>query len=119
MDIIRVNGTALPEPDGELKIKAEKVKTETETEAGTTQIIIVRNSKLTVSATFTLTGVWVERFRGYRDADYVTVSIYYPKSDVMSDYTMQFEMEESLIKDTRKAEHTNGIYSVSVTLTEF
>lgn len=118
MDIIRINGTALPEPDGELKIKAEKVKTETETEAGTTQIVVVRNRKLTVSAEFTLTGAWIERFRAFRDADYVTASLYYPDSDAMSDYTVQFEMDESLIKDTRKAAHTNGIYSASVTLTE-
>ncbi len=118
MDIIKINGTVIPEPDGELKIKDEKVKTETETEAGTTQIVIVRNSKLTVSASFTLTGAWIERFRSYRDADYVTVSLYYPDSDAMSDYNVQFEMDESLIKDTRKAKHTNGIYSASVTMTE-
>lgn len=119
MSLILINGKALPDPDGELKIKAEKVKTETETEAGTTQISVVRNSKLTISADFTLTGLWIERFRAYRDADYVTVSIFYPKSDVMSDYTVQFEMDESLLKDTRRAESTKGIYSASVTMTEF
>lgn len=118
MSLILINGKALPDPDGELKIKAEKVKTETETEAGTTQIIVVRNSKLTVSAEFTLTGTWIEQFRRYRDADYITASLFYPDSDEMTNYKMQFELDESLIKDTRKAKGTNGIYSASVTLTE-
>ena len=119
MSVIKINGSPIPKPDGELSIKAEKIKTENETEAGTTQVIIVREAKLTVSADFTLTGTWIERFRWYRDADYVTVSLFYPDSDVMTDYKMQFDMDESLLKDSRKAKSTNGIYSVSVTMTEF
>lgn len=119
MSNILINGSPIPEPNGELSIKAEKIKTENETEAGTIQVIVVRASKLSVSAEFTLTGTWVERFRRFRDADYVTVSLYYPLSDEMSDYRVQFDMDESLLKDSRKAKHTNGIYNVSVTMTEF
>ena len=119
MSVIKINGKNIPAPDGELSIKAEKIKTENETEAGTMQVIVVRSRKLTVSADFTLTGTWVEAFRKYRDADSVKVSLFYPESDKMTDYTMQFEMDESLIKDSRKALDTKGLYTVSVTMTEF
>lgn len=119
MDLILINGRALPEPDGELKIKADKIKTEAETEAGTTQVIVVRNSKLTVSAEFTVTGAWIEQFRAYRDADYVMASLFYPDANEMTTYKMQFDLDESLLKNSRKAKNTNGIYSASVTLTEF
>jgi len=116
--VLKINGVAVPDPDSDLSIKAEKIKTETETEAGTTQVSVVRSTKLTVSGSFTLTGLWIERFRAYRQADTVTVSLYYPSSEVMSNYTMQFDMDEALIKDSRKAEVTKGIYSVSVTMSE-
>ena len=46
---LKINGTTLPRPDGDLEFSRVKVKTEYETEAGTTQVSVRRESKLTIS----------------------------------------------------------------------
>ena len=60
---LKINGTTLPRPDGDLEFSSVKVKTEYETEAGTTQVSVRRESKLTISGDWTLTGKWVELSR--------------------------------------------------------
>ena len=70
---IKVNGTMLPRPDSDLDFKSEKLKTEYETEAGTTQVSVRRESKLSVSGTWTLTGAWAALFRTWAGMDTVTV----------------------------------------------
>ena len=50
VNLIKVNGVWLPEPDGDLNLVASKVKSENETEAGTTQVIVTRVTKLDMEA---------------------------------------------------------------------
>ena len=76
VNVIKINGEWLPEPDGDLQFKAEKVKKENQTEAGTTLVIVTRVEKLTITGSWKLSGAWMDRFRAFRQADTVTVECY-------------------------------------------
>lgn len=120
VNVIKVNGVWLPEPDGDLDYNAEKIKSENQTEAGTTMIIVVRETKLSISGAWKLSGVWMEQFRAFRQADTVTVEVYYPSSRVLTAYECQFEItkETHLTKARGQLAHRNGLYEVEVAITE-
>lgn len=119
VEIIKINDRWLPEPDGDLTVKVTKVKSENTTEAGTTQVIVTRVAKLTISGSWNLAAEWMERFRSYRDADTVSVSLYYPSTSTLSTYTCQFEITgETHNVKARQQGIGNGLYEVNVTMTE-
>jgi hypothetical protein len=120
INLIRVNDRWLPEPDGDLRVVATKVKSENETEAGTTQVIVTRVAKLTIEGSWKLTGEWMERFRSYRNADTVTVELYYPSASMLSAYTCQFDVtgETHNSRARQQLGGVNGLYEVEVTITE-
>jgi hypothetical protein len=120
VNVIKVNGVWLPEPDGDLDYNAEKIKSENQTEAGTTMIIVTRETKLSISGAWKLSGVWMEQFRAFRQADTVTVEVYYPSSRVLTAYEGQFEItkETHLTKARGQLAHRNGLYEVEVAITE-
>ncbi len=115
---IMIDGVALPQPDGDLDIRMEQVEDSHVTEAGGT-VIIRRSEKLYLSATFTLTGRWVSRFRSWQSEDTVTVRCFYPDPGTMSSYTCYLRMKEQYKHESRQAQGTNGLYTVSVTIREF
>ncbi len=116
---LKINGTALPRPDGDLEFKNEKMTTEYETEAGTTQVLVRRASRLSVSGTWTVTGKWVQQFRTWEEADTVTVSAYFPSRNVMSDHECQLSIEsEKHIRGARAQLDTDGLYEIGVTMEE-
>lgn len=120
VNIIRINGEWLPEPDGDLDYKGTKVKSENETEAGTTMVIVTRPTKLSISGSWKLSGAWMEKFRKYREADTVTVEVYYPSSRTLTAYECQFEIskETHLTKARDQLSYINGLYEVDVDITE-
>lgn len=116
---LKINGTVLPRPDEDLEFVSTKLKTEYETEAGTTQVSVRRESKLTISGTWTLTGKWAESFRTWAAMDSVTVSAYFPLKDSMDDHECQFTIEsEKHVRNAREQLRTNGLYQVSVKMEE-
>jgi len=120
-ELLKVNGEWLPASTGNLDYTPEKVKTEKETEAGTTLVIVTRPTRFAVSGKWQLTGVWMEKFRAFREADTVTVEAYYPKSDTLSSYVCQFEYDtETLIEKSKHQLDSSigGLYEVTVTMTE-
>lgn len=120
INVIKVNGTWLPEPDGDLDYEAQKIKNENTTEAGTTMVIVTRETKLSLSGSWKLSGVWMEQFRAFRRADTVTVEVYYPSSRTLTAYECQFEItrETHLTKARGQLAHRNGLYEVDVKITE-
>jgi hypothetical protein len=120
VNVIRINGEWLPEPDGDLDYKGTKVKSEKETEAGTTMVIVTRPTKLSISGSWKLSGAWMEQFRKYREADTVTVEVYYPSSKTLTAYECQFEIskETHLTKARDQLSYINGLYEVDVDITE-
>ena len=116
---IKVNGIYLPRPDENLQFTSEKIKKEYETEAGTTAVAVVRQSKLTIKGTWTLTGKWMTLFRQFADSDTVTVECYFPSNDEMSSHVCQFLIEgERHIKKSKEQLSVHGLYSVNVTMVE-
>ena len=114
-----INGITLPVPDGNLDFVSEKIKTEYETEAGTTQVSVRRESKLSISGAWTLTGTWAEVFRIWAGQDSVIVSCYYPLKDRMTDHECQFVISsEQHIRNARAQLSTDGLYQMSVKMEE-
>lgn len=116
---LKINGTTLPRPDNNLDFVSEKLKTEYETEAGTTQVSVRRESKLTISGTWTLTGAWAETFRAWAGMDSVTVSAFFPYKDAMTEHECQFIVSgEKHIRHARDRLRTGGLYQLSVVMEE-
>lgn len=116
---LKINGTTLPRPDGDLEFSSVKVKTEYETEAGTTQVSVRRESKLTISGAWTLTGNWMELFRTWASMDSVTVSAFYPSKNEMTEHECQFSIDsEKHVRNARAQLRTGGLYQLSVKMEE-
>jgi len=119
-NVLRINNVWLPEPDGNLSYKGTKIKSENETEAGTTMVIVTRTTKLSISGSWKLSGIWMDRFRRFREADTVTVEAFYPNSGSLTAYECQFEItnETHLTKARDQFTDSNGLYEVDVEITE-
>ena len=120
INLIKINGEWLPTPDDDPQITPEKVKTEKETEAGTTVVMVTRPTKLTISASWTLSGEWAKRFRAWREADTVTVEVYWPDPMNLKAYTCQFEItDDTEVRGARKQlVAAGGIYQIGVEMKE-
>lgn len=116
---LKINGTTVPRPDDDLNFKNEKMTTEYETEAGTTQVFVRRESKLTVTGNWTVTGRWMDQFRAWERADTVTVSVFFPSKSEMTDHECQLSIEsEKHVRKSREQLRTGGLYKISVTMEE-
>lgn len=117
---IKVNGTWLPEADENLDFSNEKIKKELTTEAGTTQVIVTRREKLTVSGSWTLSGKWMDKFREWARADMVTIECYWPNPGYLSSHECQFEITGETHYKKARDQHqtTNGLYKAKVVITE-
>ena len=116
---LKINGISLPRADGDLEFASQKVKTEYETEAGTTQVSVRRESKLTVSGAWTLTGRWVELFRAWAEMDSVTVLCFYPFKDRLTEHECQFTISsEKHVRNSRAQLATDGLYQMTVKMEE-
>lgn len=116
---IKINGMAVPRPDADLEFASEKLKTEYETEAGTTQVSVRRESKLTIKGNWTLTGFWVQQFRNWAEQDVVIVSCFFPFPDQESLHECQFMIKnEKHVKFSRDQLRVNGLYKLSVEIEE-
>lgn len=114
-----VNDVLLPLPDDDISFTPEKVKSEKQSEAGTTIAIITRILKISISASWTLTAAWADKFRAWRDADTVTVKCFYPDTAMLSEHTCQFEISgEKHIRKSRAQLGNNSLYKMDVQITE-
>lgn len=114
-----INGIQTPRPDDDLTFKSEKMKEEFETEAGTTQVSVTRNSKLTITGTWTISGKWIEKFREWSNDDTVKVSCYYPSKTELTEHECQLTIDsEKHIRYARDHLSVDGLYEISVTMEE-
>ncbi len=120
INLLRVNGAWLPTPEGDLQFTDAKVKKEKETEAGTTQVIVTRNSKITITGKWTLSGKWAARFRELKNEDTVLVDCYYPDPNDLTTHECQFVIaKETHVNGARlQLPGTGGVYQVEVTIEE-
>lgn len=116
----KINGTVIPYPDS-WRQNPQKLANDFQTEDGRTQRIIIRDSKLTIDASFTVTSFWLKKFLQYRESDAVVVSAYDPVTDAYATYTCFIEDDSfsyDMIPASRYAQNTNGLYKLSFTLQE-
>ena len=116
---LKVNNITLPRPDGDLEFSSEKLKTEYETEAGTTQVSVRRESKLTITGTWTLSGEWAELFRAWAGMDTVPVHAYFPERNSLTAPECQFTIKsEKHVRNARAQLAKGGLYTLSVEMEE-
>ncbi len=116
---IKINGMVIPRPDADLEFASEKLKTEYETEAGTTQVSVRRQSKLSIKGSWTLTGYWAQQFRNWAEQDTVRVTCFFPFPDLESEHECQFAIKsEKHVRYAREQLRVNGLYKMSVEIEE-
>lgn len=118
---IKINNTAIPFPEN-WEENPKKISTEFATEAGGRKKIEIRNKRLSVSASFTVSSRWLKQFELWRDASTITVSIYDAETTAYKNYTMEI-LDESfsynLIKNSKRMRNTEGLWRLSFDLEEF
>lgn len=95
----------------------EKVQTVNTTEAGTDQVIVIRENKLTVTCSFQCTNRWYHKFMEYNLQRSVTVNSYDPHADAYTDRTMRIEGFNASFQ--QYSDKTENCWVVSFTLIEF
>ena len=116
---LKINGMTIPRPDDDLEFSSVKLKTEYETEAGTTQVSVRRESKLTIKGNWTLTGFWAQQFRNWAEQDTVRVTCFFPFPDLESVHECQLSIKsEKHVRNARERLKTNGLYLLSVEMEE-
>lgn len=113
---LNFNGTNLPLPVSyDVDLSAVEADTTGETEAGTTQRDVVRQGVVTISASFSVTALWLKRLSAYSKQDKLTVQYFDTSTLEISETEMYITgFKAKLEKDTSK----KGLWSVSFTLKE-
>lgn len=113
---LNFNGTNLPLPVSyEVDLSAVEADTTGETEAGTTQRDVVRQGVVAISASFSVTALWLKRLSAYSKQDKLTVRYFDTSTLEISETEMYITgFKAKLEKDTSK----KGLWSVSFTLKE-
>lgn len=117
----KINNIAIPYPDS-WNENPKKLANTFETEAGTMKKVIVRTSKLSISASFTVTSFWLKKFQQFRDMDVITLTKFNAQTGAYSDHTVCIDdesFEYDLIPASRFANNTNGLYKLSFNLEEY
>lgn len=114
---IKINGEWIPEPDEDVDCQNDEVTKKLETEAGTTQVVVIRNQKLTMSGTWSVSGSWADKFRNWAAMDTVKVECYWPDSNNMTAHECRISLGETHNKKAR-GQIKQGLYKLKVTITE-
>ena len=118
---IKINNTVIPFPEN-WEENPKKISNEFATEAGGRKKIEIRNKRLSVSASFTVSSRWLKQFELWRDASTLTVSIYDAETTAYKNYTMEIlddSFSYNLIKNSKRMRNTDGLWRLSFDLEEF
>ena len=98
----------------------QKVKNVFTTEAGTEIDMIIRSSKLSVSASYKCSSTWLQKFMLFRDMDSFTLTTYDALRDTFKTNTVRMtDFNYSLVPKSYDLTATNGVWDVSFNLEEF
>lgn len=118
---IKINNVAIPFPDSWSE-NPIKTSSEFETEDGHRIKTVKRVTRLSISASFTVSSRWLEKFETWRRDPSLTVMVYDPFNHNYNAHTMDIADDSfsySLIKGSERASNTNGLYKLSFDLEEF
>lgn len=117
---IKINNTSIPVPIAWSENPAV-VENAMTTEAGTDVIDVLRVDKLTVTASFDVSSVWLATFKGWSNStSALTVDIYDPITNAYKQRSMRIRnFVANLVKDSDNTSGTIGLYNLSFDLIEF
>lgn len=118
---IQINSENIPFPDSWVE-NPKKITNTFDTESGGIKKVVVRSSRLSISASFTVSSFWLKKFQSYRNLGELTVRIYDATAGTYVSHTMFIDDESfsaELIPQTQYVGNTNGLYRLSFELGEF
>lgn len=118
---IKIDNVSIPFPDS-WEETHKRLASEFETEDGHRIKKVIRGSRLSVSASFTVSSSWLKKFMTWRAANSLTVYIYDPTNNGYQSHTMDIADDSftyELIQGSKRLRNTNGLYRLSFTLEEF
>ncbi len=116
---VKINGVSLFDADKWTE-SWEKITNTYTTAAGTEQVDVVRQRKLKIDAQFSCSSSWAHQFAQWSAMDSLSVEIYDTLYGYYGAYYMRIEDYKcSLVKRSKTAKNTNGLYEISFTLEEF
>lgn len=115
-----INNVTIPVPIAwdETPEVVENVNT---TEAGTDVVDVLRVDKLTVTASYDVSSVWLATFKGWsKSTSALTVKIYDADQNAyVTRYMRMRNFSQSLVKDSDRTKDTIGLWNVTFDLIEF
>ena len=117
---IQINSTSLPVPTSWSE-NPEVVENVNTTEAGTDVVDVLRVDKLTVTASFDVSSVWLMTFKGWANAtSALTVKIYDPATNAyVTRYMRMRNFSHSLVPNSDRTSGTYGLWNLTFDLIEF
>lgn len=98
----------------------EKMKNTFTTEAGTEIDLVIRASRLSISASYKCTDEWVKIFMQFRDMNSFTLKTYNVLTKTYKENTVRMtDFNYSLVPKSHDLAVTNGVWEVSFNLEEF
>lgn len=117
----QINDVALPFPKS-WDETPKKIVANFESESGKRKQIVKRNSRLLISAEYTVSSRWLKKFKQFRDLNTLTVKIYEAETGTLATHEMSITEESfhySLIENSKNARNTDGLWLLSFDLEEF
>ena len=106
---IKINNTPIPFPDSWSE-NPIKISSEFETEDGHRIKTVKRVTRLSISASFTVSSRWLKKFKQWRKESTLSVYVYDPDNNGYQAYIMEISDDSfsySLIKGSERASNTN------------
>lgn len=116
----KINNTPIPVPI-EWSENSEVVENAMTTEAGTDVVDVLRVDKLTVTASFDVSSVWLATFKGWANStSALAVKIYDPVTDAYVERSMRIRnFISNLVQNSDNTSGTIGLWNVTFDLIEF
>lgn len=116
----KINNTPIPVPI-EWSENSEVVENAMTTEAGTDVVDVLRVDKLTVTASFDVSSVWLATFKGWANStSALAVKIYDPVTDAYVERSMRIRnFVSNLVQNSDNTSGTIGLWNVTFDLIEF
>lgn len=117
---VKINNTPIPVPI-EWSENSEVVENAMTTEAGTDVVDVLRVDKLTVTASFDVSSVWLATFKGWANStSALTVDIYDPVTNAYKQRSMRIRnFVSNLVQNSDNTSGTIGLYNLTFDLIEF
>lgn len=117
---VKINNTPIPVPI-EWSENSEVVENAMTTEAGTDVVDVLRVDKLTVTASFDVSSVWLATFKGWANStSALAVKIYDPVTDAYVERSMRIRnFISNLVPNSDNTSGTIGLYNLTFDLIEF